>query len=98
METIDVIQPLLPVYIDLVDVPAPAFIDVIVIANEAPKKQRKSDYVSPYNYIGKAAIDALEADSVWLVTRLKIALDGTVEETKQAQNITWTNRLTATYL
>jgi len=62
---------------------------------------KKYDYVSDgvdYSYSGLAANGTLETDPVWTVTRLIFSDVGALSASGVAQNITWTERLTATYI
>jgi hypothetical protein len=49
-----------------------------------------------YDYLGKAASGSSEGASVWTITRLTIASDGTAT-VGTATNVTWTNRYTHIY-
>jgi len=49
-----------------------------------------------YDYLGKAASGSSEGASVWTITRLAIASDGTAT-VGTATNVDWTNRYTHTY-
>jgi hypothetical protein len=49
-----------------------------------------------YDYLGKAASGSSEGASVWTITRLTIASDGTAT-VGTATNVDWTNRYTHTY-
>jgi hypothetical protein len=49
-----------------------------------------------YDYLGKAASGSSESASVWTITRLTIASDGTAT-VGTATNVDWTNRYTHTY-
>lgn len=62
---------------------------------------KKYDYVVDgidYSYSGIAADGTLETDPVWTVTRLVFSDVGALSASGVAQNITWTERLTATYV
>ena len=50
-----------------------------------------------YDYLGKAARGSTEDESVWKITRLTIASNGTTIK-QTATNVDWTNRYTHTYL
>jgi hypothetical protein len=49
-----------------------------------------------YDYLGKAASGSSEGASVWTITRLTIASDGTAN-VGTATNVDWTNRTTHIY-
>ena len=49
-----------------------------------------------YDYLGKAPSGSSESASVWTITRLTIASDGTATP-GTATNVTWTGRYTHTY-
>lgn len=53
---------------------------------------RRHDFVSPYDYNGKAAVGSSEASAVWTIKRIS-----TAGVTTTATGVAWTNRLTATY-
>lgn len=62
---------------------------------------RKFDYIPDgidYSYSGVAVEGTLETDSLWKVTRLSFTDSGALSSSGIAQNITWTERLTATYV
>jgi hypothetical protein len=63
---------------------------------DAPASERRHDYVAPYSYCGKAVIDSLESESVWTITRIELATNGTTTVT-HAVDVAWDDRLTATY-
>lgn len=54
----------------------------------------RSSVSGGYSYIGAAALNSADSSSVWKVTRVSLSAPIT---TGIAQNIAWTNRLTATY-
>jgi head-tail adaptor len=58
--------------------------------------QVRSDYVSPYSYLGVAPVGSAESAEVWRITRIEQHSDGTVT-TATAENVAWDDRLTATY-
>jgi hypothetical protein len=58
--------------------------------------QVRSDYVSPYSYLGVASVGSIESAEVWRITRIEQHSDGTVT-TATAENVAWDDRLTATY-
>jgi hypothetical protein len=57
----------------------------------------RHDLQGIYSYIGKAPQQSSESANVWKITRLQILTDGNVLVT-QATNVSWTNRLTNTYI
>jgi hypothetical protein len=62
-----------------------------------PQHQVKSDWVEPYNYIGRAVALYGESMNVWQIDRIKINTDGTTEVKTSAANVKWTDRLTVIY-
>jgi hypothetical protein len=62
---------------------------------------KKYDYIADgfdFSYSGFAVTGTLETDPVWTVTRLVFSDVGALSASGVAQNITWTERLTATYI
>jgi hypothetical protein len=59
-------------------------------------RERRHEYVSPYSYCGTASFASLESAAVWEITRIQILGDGSTVVTK-AIDVSWNNRLTATY-
>lgn len=57
----------------------------------------RSDFVSPYSYIGLATAGASEASSVWTIRRTEVSSGGAVVTTTEAVAEAWDDRLTATY-
>ena len=60
------------------------------------KTTSRSDWVSPYSYIGVAPYGSSETDYVWTITRITINNDGTVT-TSILHNQRWSDHLTLTY-
>jgi hypothetical protein len=58
---------------------------------------KKQDFQTPYSYCGLAAPGSDDNDSVWKITRLLVAANGTVT-TAVATAVKWTDRYTATYI
>ncbi|WP_026308625.1 hypothetical protein [Spirosoma spitsbergense] len=58
---------------------------------------RRSDYVSPYSYIGTAQTGTADSATSWTITRIQLATDGSTTKTR-ATGVAWTNHLTATYV
>lgn len=56
----------------------------------------RHDFVSPNDYIGRAAYGSSISDAVWLITRTTVAADGSSVQTV-AIDVKWDDRLTATY-
>ena len=59
---------------------------------------RKFDLVGSSSYCGVASVGSSNSASVWKITKVTFALDGSVESTGVASNVAWNDRLTATYL
>ena len=62
---------------------------------------RRFDYVPDgidYSYSGVAPEETLESDPFWKITRLAFGDEGALSSTGVAQNVTWNERLTATYI
>ena len=62
---------------------------------------RRFDYVPDgidYSYSGVAPEETLESDPSWKITRLAFGDEGALFSTGVAQNVTWNERLTATYI
>lgn len=62
---------------------------------ESARREARSDWQSPYSYIGIAADGSAESASVWKITRITVT--GTTVTTAVASPIRWTDRYTATY-
>lgn len=58
---------------------------------------KKQDFQTPYSYCGIANPGSAETDSVWKITRIQVAANGTTT-TKRATAVKWTDRYTATYI
>jgi len=56
-----------------------------------------SDVVSSTNYIGIAPTGTSTSSSVWKIKRTIYSTSGTISSTGTANNVAWTNRLTASY-
>ena len=62
---------------------------------------RRFDYVPDgidYSYSGVAPEETLESDPFWKITRLAFGDEGALFSTGMVQNVTWNERLTATYI
>ena len=62
---------------------------------------KKYDYVADgvdYSYSGLASEGTLDSDSLWKITRLVFSDVGALSTSGVAQNVTWNERLTATYI
>ena len=59
---------------------------------------RNFDLVDSSSYCGVAVPGSLNSASVWKITKVTFALDGSVESTGVASGVAWNDRLTATYL
>lgn len=54
------------------------------------------EWVSPYSYCGRAPFGSLASQSVWNITRLQVASDGSTT-IKHALLVKWDDRLIAIY-
>lgn len=72
----------------------------LVASNSASwvEPARNFDLVGSASYCGVAVAGSANASSVWKITKVTFALDGSVASTGVASNVSWNNRLTATYL
>jgi hypothetical protein len=59
-------------------------------------KERRSDFVSPYSYVGYSQYLSDESANVWRVARITVLADGTTT-VGVATNVNWTDRYTHTY-
>jgi hypothetical protein len=57
---------------------------------------RRHDFVANASYCGYAETESLETASVWNITKILIAVDGSTTKTT-ATNVKWSDRLTLTY-
>ncbi|MEI6376575.1 MAG: hypothetical protein WCO97_05220 [bacterium] len=57
----------------------------------------RSDYVGTNNYIGIASAGSSESSGVWRIKRNAIGSDGVTIITTTATNVSWADRLTASY-
>jgi hypothetical protein len=57
---------------------------------------RRHDFVTDVSYCGYAEIGSLETDSVWNISKIVVAIEGTTTTT-HAQNVKWSDRLTVIY-
>jgi len=64
--------------------------------NQITTADVRHDYVGVYSYCGKAPQLSSESAAVWKIKRIQVLADGNVLIT-QANNVTWTGRLTHTY-
>lgn len=73
--------------------------NTFVSANSASwvEPARNFDLVDSSSYCGVAPAGSSNAASVWKITKVTFALDGSVETTGVASNVAWDNRLTETY-
>jgi hypothetical protein len=86
----------------VVSVPSTSVVEAVTVGPQGPQgasgdKERRHDWVSPYDYCGTAPLGSSESASVWRVTRLTINALGDVTATGVATNVTWTGRATHTY-
>ncbi len=76
-----------------------AQIDAAIAAALAPQApadpERRFEATVPYHYIGTAPADSLESAEVWAITRLDFTTN-MIEA--NATNVSWTDRITATYI
>ena len=63
----------------------------------ALESEVRSDFVSPYTYIGLANAGTSESTALWLIRRSEFDAGGTYISTLTANNVQWANRLTASY-
>lgn len=56
----------------------------------------RHDFVEPYSYCGRAILGNSESSSTWNIIRIEVLNDGSVITT-EANNVTWTGRLTHSY-
>lgn len=94
---VDIIVNTTPQIVEVVVPAPPQFAEVIVQSNELTI-ERRSDFVSPYNYIGKAVVGSMEGASVWTIKRIEVAVNGSVPSVLKATGVKWTERLTETYI
>lgn len=64
--------------------------------NQITTADVRHDYVGVYSYCGKAPQLSSESAAVWKIKRIQVLADGNVL-ISQANNVTWTGRLTHTY-
>lgn len=57
----------------------------------------RSDTVNNINYIGRAVAGSSESSSVWTIKKYVIASDGVSITTTTATNVSWNDRLSASY-
>lgn len=57
----------------------------------------RSDTVNNTNYIGRAVAGSSESSNVWTIKKYVIASDGVSITTTTATNVSWNNRLSASY-
>lgn len=72
----------------------------VVASNSASWAEpvRNFDLVGSVSYCGVAVAGSANASSVWKITRVTFALDGSVTSTGVVSGVAWNDRLTATYL
>ena len=58
---------------------------------------RRHDFVSNVSYCGYAEEGSLETDSVWNISKITVATEGTTT-IGRATNVNWTGHLTHTYV
>jgi hypothetical protein len=57
---------------------------------------RRHDFASPYDYCGTAPAGSAESATVWTITRINVASNGTTT-IATATGVSWTGRASATY-
>jgi hypothetical protein len=57
---------------------------------------RRHDFVTDVSYCGFAEIGSLETDSVWNISKIVVAIEGTTTTT-HATDVKWSERLTINY-
>lgn len=63
---------------------------------ESAQREVRSDWQSPYSYIGIAAVSTPESSLSWKITRITIS--GSTITSAVATSVAWTDRYTATYI
>lgn len=63
---------------------------------QSAQREARSDWSSPYSYIGIAAKGTSETTALWKVARIQVS--GSTVTVKQATPIKWSDRYTATYV
>lgn len=58
----------------------------------------RSDFISGVNYIGNAIQGSSESSEVWRIKKTTIDSDGSIVSNLTANNVRWTDRLTASYV
>lgn len=64
-----------------------------------PYNDKRTDYVSgspDILYLGTAPVGTLDSSPVWNLTKLELAIDGSISSETRATD-SWDNRLTAIY-
>jgi hypothetical protein len=58
---------------------------------------RRHAYINGVSYCGYAALGSTDIDTVWKITRITVAPNGTVTERAVANMVNWVDYLTHTY-
>lgn len=69
---------------------------IITITSGGASHIAEHQWVSPYSYCGTATSGSATSDSVWDITRIQVASDGSTT-IKHALSVKWDDRLTAIY-
>jgi hypothetical protein len=69
---------------------------VAEVSAQLATAERRSDFVDPISYIGKAPGGTLENQPLWTISKIVVDVDGTTVKTV-AVDVAWTDRLTAIY-
>jgi hypothetical protein len=69
--------------------------DVVVNLDSA---SWRTDFVNNASYIGKALPNTSESDSSWYIKKITLNSIGQVLSTTVASNVSWNDRITATYI
>lgn len=71
-------------------------LDVSLIPSSVGNKERRHDWVTPYDYCGTAVLGSLETAAVWTITRITVFSSGNIS-TSTLTNVKWSDHLTLSY-
>lgn len=105
----ETLNPSLTAYLPIVEGSANQRVTIQTIINQAStfvnansaswvEPTRNFDLVGNSTYCGVAPVGSSNGASVWRITKVTFANDGSVASTGVASNVAWNDRLTATYL